>query len=236
MTCGRIVSCVQGDSVWFEERLGRVTASRVRDVLAKTKNGESAKRQNYRMEMLTEIITGKPAEHFVTPAMDWGIQQESVARATYELNKEVEVDLVGLVIHPTIDRFAASPDGFVGSEGLVEFKCPTTTTHLGYLLSGEVPEEYKPQMMAQMACTGRLWTDFCSFDPRLPEEFSLFIVRLERDENAIGEMERGVEQFIAEVNALAGELLKRKDLTAWKRATGNQEVSGPPRAVIAEMA
>ena len=221
MKSGRVIQCQQGDETWFFERTGRVTASRVADVVSKRSNGKyTAARETYKLELLTEILTGRAAEHYVSLAMDWGVEQEPLARAEYELATNVEVERVGLVIHPSIDRAAASPDGFVGTDGLAEFKCPTTSTHLRYLIEEKIPDDYVCQMQWQLACTGRLWNDFVSYDSRLPSEFGLFIVRLDRDDKLIGQMEREVEQFISELNNLAEKLLKdrpkreRPDLSA----------------------
>jgi putative phage-type endonuclease len=197
----------QGSAEWFEARRGCVTASRVKDVVAKLKNGkESAARQSYKLELLTEIITGRATEHFVSMAMDFGIENEPLARSVYEMAKGVEVERIGYVRHPFVPRSGASPDGLVGTDGLVEIKVPNTTTHLEYLLADEVPSEYKPQMIWQMACTGRLWCDFVSYDPRLPEEFGLFVKRLECDGAQINYYEEEVEKFISELNALCERL------------------------------
>jgi putative phage-type endonuclease len=216
---GRVINCTQGDTTWLFERTGRVTASRIGDVMAKLKNGKSSQaRETYKMELLTEILTGRAAEHYVSMAMDWGIETEPIARSNYEMAKGVEVERVGLVIHPSIERSAASPDGLVGSGGLLEIKCPNTTTHVRYLLDGTVPEDYKPQMLWQMACTERDWCDFVSYDPRLPSEYGLFIVRFERDNLVIREMEAEVLQFISEVEEMAQKLLKYKKASAVVRA------------------
>lgn len=218
----------QGSAEWLQERCGSVTASRVKDVVAKLKNGkESAARASYRLELLTEILTGRAAEHFVSMAMDFGIQNEPLARATYELSKGVEVERIGYVRHRHIPRSGASPDGLVGDDGLVEIKCPNTTTHLEYLLSEVVPEEYIPQMAWQLACTERKWCDFVSYDSRLPEEFGLFVVRYERNDTLIGEMEREVEKFIAELNAMASKLLKLRG-----EPKPQEDLPGPPKAEI----
>ncbi len=202
---------VQGTVEWLMERIGNVTASRVADVISKLKNGSpSQARETYKMEVLTEVLTGRATEHYVSAAMDFGTENEPLARTCYEMSKGIEVELVGYVKHPSIPRSGASPDGLMGDDGLVEFKVPNTTTHLRYFLDGVVPEEYKPQMFWQMACTGRKYCDFCSYDPRLPQEYGLFIVRLERDENVIASMELEVIQFIKEVNEMAQQLLKHK--------------------------
>lgn len=238
------VNCVQGSMEWFEARLGCVTASRVADALAMLKNGKSSqKREDYKMEILTEALTGTVVEHYVSPAMDFGTQNEGLARSAYEMQTGAEVDLVGFVYHQMIKRSGASPDGLVGEDGLVEMKVPNTSTHLGYLVEGVVPWQYVPQMMWQMACTDRKWCDFVSYDPRLPEAFSLFLVRLYRNEETIYEMEKGVEQFISEVNEMASILLERRDSKALKAWHDGKPIPQPeagtmqpPKAVIPEMA
>ncbi|MFA7279566.1 MAG: lambda exonuclease family protein [Sterolibacterium sp.] len=195
----------QGTEEWLAARAGKVTASRVSDVLAKIKTGEAAARRDYRAQIVAEILTGKPQESgFLNAEMQWGTEQEPFARAAYEVSLNAMVDQVGLVLHPRIDRAAASPDGVVG-DGLIECKCPKTATHLSYLLAGEVPAQYQPQMLWQMACTDAAWCDFVSFDPRLPEDLQLFVRRLERDEPRIKDMEAEVVVFLAEVD----ETLKR---------------------------
>jgi putative phage-type endonuclease len=219
------LNVAQGTPEWLQARCGCVTASRIKDVIAKTKTGESASRVRYKLELLTETITGLATEHYVSQAMDFGTENEPLARATYEMARNVEVELVGFVLHPTIKRAGASPDGLVGEDGMVEFKVPNTTTHLEYLLNGVVPSEYKPQMMWQMACTGREWCDYVSYDPRLPEDFGLFVVRFERDAKLIDEMEQQVGKFLGEVNDLEDRLLKHKQPKA---------NSGVPRAEIPE--
>ena len=220
------LSVQQNTPEWVVARIGHVTASRVADVVAKLKSGkESAARSSYKLELLTETLTGRAAEHYVSREMDFGTENEPLARTCYELKLGVEVERVGYVLHPKIPRSGCSPDGLVGDEGLVEFKVPNTTTHLQYFIDGVVPDDYKPQMNWQMACTGRKWVDFVSYDPRLPEEFGLFIVRFERDDKVIGEMEREVECFIKELNAMAEKLLEKKRVVT--RPTALEESSLP---------
>lgn len=199
----------QGSDAWKALRAGKVTASRVADVLSKIKSGESAGRKNYRMDLVAERLTGKPADSFTNSAMQWGTEQEPFARIAYETHKGLFVEQVPFVDHPTIEWFGCSPDGLVGEDGLLEIKCPNTTTHLEYLQDGKQPSKYIPQMMAQMACTGRKWCDFASFDPRLPEDLQLFVVRLNWDDAYIQEMEAEVKQFLNEVDATLSQL-KRK--------------------------
>ena len=190
-------------------RAGKVTASRVADVLSKVKSGESAGRKNLKMDLVAERLTGKPTDSFTNSAMQWGTEQEPFARIAYEAYKGIFVEQIPFMDHPTIEWFGCSPDGLVGEDGLLEIKSPNTTTHLEYLQDGKPPNRYIPQMMAQMACTGRKWCDFVSFDPRMPEELQLFVVRLNRDDAYIQEMEAEVKKFLDEVEQVLAQL-KRK--------------------------
>jgi putative phage-type endonuclease len=191
---------IQGSEEWRQARCGSLGASRVADALAKTKSGWGASRANLMAELIAERLTGVPAESFTNAAMQWGTVTEPDARAAYEFRHDVDVTQVGLVRHPAIAMTHASPDGMVGEDGLVEIKCPNTATHIETLLGASVPGKYVTQIQWQMACTGRAWCDFVSFDPRLPEEHRLFVHRIPRDEKFIGELERDVETFLAEVD------------------------------------
>lgn len=205
----RVINVPQNSAAWLAARVGRITASRMADVMAKPKRGrteELACRRDYRMELLCERLTGKAAEHYVSRDMDWGTEQEAFARAAYEVYCETMVDEVGLVLHPTMDFAGASPDAMVGEDGMLEIKAPKTATHLEWRLAGVVPEEHEPQMMWGLACTGRDWADFVSFDPRLPQGLRFFVKRLMRDEVRIAEMEAAVNQFHAEVEFMCLEL------------------------------
>lgn len=199
----------QRSDEWFSARLGKVTASRVSDVIAKTKTGASASRANYMAELLCERLTGEKAQSFSSAAMQWGEEQEGAARAAYSLMTDATVDLVGFVVHPEIPFLGASPDGLVGEDGLVEIKCPNTATHIDTLLRGEIEKKYVTQMMVQMACTGRKWCDFVSFDPRLPPEMQLWIKRVERDQAKISEITSEVISFLGELDAKEAELRAR---------------------------
>lgn len=197
-----IVDVEQQTPEWLQMRTGMVTASRVADVMDFLKRGgESAKRRNYRTEIISECLTGRAAEHYVMPAMEWGIETEPVARAAYEMRCDIESGPGGFAIHDEISRFGASPDGLIGDDGVLEIKCPTTATHVEYIVAGVTPEEYQPQMLAEMACTGRQWCDFVSFDPRLPKKLQLFVRRFPRDEQRIAAMEAEVLKFLEEVIA-----------------------------------
>jgi putative phage-type endonuclease len=201
----------QGTQDWFAARLGKVTASRVADVLAKTKTGYSASRENYMAQLVVERITGTVAESFTNAAMQWGTEQEPFARAAYESKLGVFVEEVGFVSHSTIDRAGASPDGLVGESGMVEIKCPNTATHIDTFLSGEADKRYTYQQQWQMACTGRQWNDFVSFDPRMPDNLQLFIKRVERDDELIKELEAEVVKFLAEVDEKVEKLKSIKE-------------------------
>jgi len=185
---------------WFKARLGKVTASKVADVLAKTKTGVSASRTNYLSDLVVERLTGQQAEFYQNDAMAWGTETEPQARMAYEAFKGVLVDEEGFIDHPSISNFGCSPDGLVGGDGLIEIKCPNSKTHIDTLLNGKAPSKYIPQMMTQMAVTGRQWCDFVSFDPRLPEDLQLFVVRVNRDNDYIANLEKEVSAFLQEVD------------------------------------
>lgn len=184
---------------WFAARLGKVTASRVADIIAKTKTGYAATRENYMAQLVTERLTKTKAESFSSAAMQWGTDQEPFARAAYEASKDVMVEEEGFVPHPTIEWAGASPDGLVGDDGLVEIKCPNTSTMIDMLINEKIPAKYNAQMQFQMACTGRKWCDFVMFDPRMPPKAQLFIKRVERDDKFIAETEAEIVKFLAEV-------------------------------------
>lgn len=189
----------QRTAEWYAARLGKVTASRVADLMARTKTGYGASRANYLAELLCERLTGEQADRFTSAEMQRGTDLEPQARAAYSFIHSTPVEEAGFVIHPVISGFGASPDGLIGDVGLVEIKCPNTATHVEYLLSQAVPGKYVTQMMAQMACTGRSWCDFVSFDPRLPDDLQLFVKRVHRDKDAIAEMEKEIEAFLDEL-------------------------------------
>lgn len=199
----------QGTPEWFAARLGNVTASRVADVIAKTKSGYSASRDNYMAQLICERMTGTVAESYTNAAMQWGTETEPLARAEYESYADVLVDQVGYVPHPTIESAGASPDGLVGLFGLLEIKCPNTATHIDTLLSETVPTKYFTQMQWQMACTNRAWCDFVSFDPRLPNGLKMFVKRVEFDTEYAAMLEEEVTKFLAELDAKIFKLNER---------------------------
>ena len=190
---------IQGSDAWKQLRAGKVTASRVKDIVATTKTGYSTNRDKYMTQLLLERLTNTVAESYSNDAMGWGVEQEPFARAAYEAAKSVMVDQVAFVNHPTIEMAGASPDGLVNDDGLVELKCPMSHTHLESLLGG-LDDQYKVQVQWQMACTGRKWTDLCSFDPRFPAELQLVIKRFERDDAYIATLEKEVIKFLTELD------------------------------------
>lgn len=198
----------QGTKEWLELRYGNASASRIADVIAKTKSGYSASRENYLTQLVLERF-GIFEEPFTSEAMTHGNETEPFARATYEAKNDVFVEQVGYILHPKIKHSGASPDGRIGEDGLIEIKCPISKTHFEYLLGEKVPSKYIPQMAWQMACTGAKWCDFVSFDNRVPEGLQYFEIRYHRDDEYIKMLEDEVTKFLIEVDAKF-ELLKQR--------------------------
>jgi putative phage-type endonuclease len=197
----------QGSPEWMALRVGKVTASKITDVMSKpTLLGY----QNYMADLIAERLTGQKAESYTNAAMQWGVDKEPQARVEYEIKTGSLVEQVAFVDHPTIQMFGCSPDGYVGEDGLIEIKCPNTSTHIDYIRQDKAPTKYVPQMQCQMAVTGRKWCDFVSFDPRLPEKLQLFIVRLDRDDEYISKMESVVQEFLNEVTSAVSGLKERE--------------------------
>lgn len=191
---------------WHLMRLGKVTGSRVADVLAKTKSGYSTSRKNYMMELLCQRLTGVREESFNSQAMQRGTDLEPIARSHYEAQSGVMVIESSFVFHPSISAFGASPDGFVGDDGLIEIKCPNTAQHVDFMMTKKPDGKYITQMQAQMSCTGRKWCDFVSFDDRMPERYQLAFVRVMRDDLFITEMENEIKDFLLELDEIEDKL------------------------------
>jgi len=206
-----IINVQQGSPEWYAARVGLVTASRISDLLAKGRGSEeSASRANYRAQIIAERLTGQSCEdRFESAVMARAKEQELFARAAYEVHINDFVEQVGIVLHPTVERSGASPDLLVGNVGGAEIKCPNTSTHIDTMIRGTVPTKYLPQIQWQMACTGRAWWDFVSFDNRLPEDLRLFVLRVTRDDVFIQKTEAAVRIFNAEVDEYI-DALKRK--------------------------
>lgn len=193
----------QGSDEWKAARLGHVTASSMAEVMAKGKEGgEATTRYKYKVRLVAERLTNTSPDSYINAAMEWGLEQEQFAVMAYEAKKEVLTDRTGFWLHPEIKWLGVSPDRLVGEDGLVEVKCPNTTTHLDYIFAGAVPSDYVKQIQSQLWVTGREWCDFISFDPRLPTKNQLFVIRVARDEALIGKMEVETKKFLAEVESL----------------------------------
>jgi putative phage-type endonuclease len=201
-----IADIEQRTEAWETIRLGKVTASCISDVMAKTKSGYSASRKNYMMKLLCERLTGKREESYINAAMQRGIDLEAVARSAYEVDQGVMVQEVGFVPHPTIPMSGASPDGCVGDSGLLEIKCPGTSAHVDFLRTGEIDSGYKLQMLWQLECIGRAWCDFVSYDDRMPEELQYRCVRYTPTDNERETVKAEVVKFLAELDALESEM------------------------------
>lgn len=203
----RIIDVEQGSPEWHAARCGKVTASRVCDIVRKAKSGGiSASRQTYLGELVAERLSGTIAEGFKSKAMEWGNETEAKAVTFYGFMQNVEPVRVGIVLHPSIDMAAASPDRLVGDKGLLELKCPNTSTHIATLRGADIEPDYVKQMQWQMACTGREWCDFVSFDPRLPAHLQMVCRRVPRDGVLIVQLETEVRKFLADVDATIADL------------------------------
>jgi putative phage-type endonuclease len=196
----------QGSEAWQTMRCGKITASRIKMMVAKTKSGPSASRQNLAATLMLERVLGVVEETFVNDAMRRGVEEEPLARLAYTLATGNDVEEVPFINHPNIANAGASPDGLVGEDGMVEIKNPNTSTHVGWAIAGVVPAEHVMQLQWQMACSGRKWCDFVSFDSRMPEGQSLFIKRLYRDDDLIEKVEKQVVEFDAEVEKMVSDL------------------------------
>jgi putative phage-type endonuclease len=189
---------------WFQARLGKVTASRVADVLSKIKSGESASRRNYKIQLVSERLTGEKQESYINQAMQDGIDREVFARDRY-VQEHGEVEEVGFMQHPTLEA-GASPDGLVGEDGIIEIKCPMGGTHTESLMSQDVPSKYIPQIQFQLRCSGRKWCDFVSYHPMFPKHLQLFVKRVEADEVYQAELDKEIELFLVEVQTIIDKL------------------------------
>lgn len=202
----------QGSGGWLKSRIGVLTASKMADAIATTAKGESEKRRKLKVEILAERMSDMAADHHVNSAMQWGIDHEDEANARYEEITGNFIQSCGLALHDTIEFLGASPDGIVG-DGIVEFKCPTTSTHLSYIIDGKVPEQYKPQMLTQLAVVKPvgMWCDFMSYDPRLPRPNDVFLIRYTPTAEEIAEIEAKAIQFLAELDDLWEKLMTSGD-------------------------
>lgn len=199
----------QGSDEWHAARCGSLGASVLHEVVARTKSGYSASRANRMATVIVERLTGATQPTFQSQAMLEGTEREPEARSLYEFMTDADVMLVGLVRHPTVQGTHASPDGLIGADGLIEIKCPQPAQHLATLLGEKLTDRYIVQMQWQMACTGRAWCDFVSFNPDFPEAMQLFVQRVKRDDKRITELGKEVVSFLGEVEDKLGALKSR---------------------------
>ena len=191
---------IQGSEEWHSARLGKVTASKLIDVLTKGKGeAESLTRAKYRMDLACEMLSSTRAESFTNDAMARGTELEPIARMFYEVKFNLAVKEVGFINHPTVPMSGASPDGLVGDDGLIEIKCPNKNTHGNTILTGDIPAKYMSQMQWQMACTGRQWCDYVSFCPEMLFDLQMYVKRVPRDDEFIAKAEVAVVKFLEEV-------------------------------------
>lgn len=194
----------QGTKEWLAERAGKITASRMVDVMNITKKGEwGAGKKNYFAELVAERLTGKPTPSFISGPMQHGIDTEPKARVHYVKATEQQITESGFVAHPLLAGSGASPDGRIGADGLIEIKCPNMRTHLETLMGGQITDAYAYQMQWQMACTGAVWCDYVSFDDRFPENLMMRVQRVDRDPALIAELELAVKELnVAVIDAI----------------------------------
>lgn len=190
---------IQGSDEWHQLRIGRVTASRIADLMSKTKSGWGASRHKYMIQLIAERLTGQPTAGFTSAAMQWGTDTEPMARTAYEFMLDCTVDQVGFIVHPKISESGASPDGLVDADGMIEIKCPGTHAHIETITSGNIDSNYIKQMQWQMECAGKDWCDFISFDPRLPAQYQIWVRRVERDVEMAAQIREAVTAFLSEL-------------------------------------
>jgi putative phage-type endonuclease len=203
------VSEIQGSDAWRQSRCGWLGASCIADAVARTKTGWGASRSNLMARLIVERITNTTVETYKSAEMQWGIDTEPEARSAYEFYTDTDVEQVGFIRHPEITWTGASPDGYVGKDGLLEIKCPNSATHIDTILDSIIPDKYVKQMQWQMRCTDRAWADFASYDPRMPANMRLYVQRVQRDEHMIKSLEADVRVFLAELETKLSALIAK---------------------------
>lgn len=192
-------------AAWLSARCGRLTASRMNDAMAFLKNGNpSQQRIKLMHELLAERITGQSVPHVVNDAMLWGSEHEDEAVDEFVARyPQYRVRLSKFYEHPTIDNFGATPDRDIDDDGHLEVKCPTTATYLGWVLAGVVPEQHKPQMTAQLLCSGKAWCGFIAYDPRVKDEKRrMFVRKFEPTSEERAQVLAAAVGFLDELDAL----------------------------------
>jgi putative phage-type endonuclease len=201
----------QRSEAWFAAKAGKFSASEMADLLSGGGKKITATRSNLIARKVAERLTGVMEQGYTSAAMQHGIDHEDDARNLYFVSRELPIDEEGFIDHPSIPYSGCSPDGMVSDDGLVEIKCPNTATHIEYLRTKKVPNKYLYQMQWQMACTGRKWCDFVSYDPRMPTRLQLLIIHVPRDDELIATLEDAVNKGVKEVEEIISELSEVSD-------------------------
>lgn len=192
----KIHECQQGSPEWYAARSGKATASCFGKAIA---GGQGKTRTAYMIQLIAERMTGEPQEGYSNAVMQRGSEIEPQAREYYELLNDCPIRQVGFLERD--EHVGASPDGLVGLDGMVEIKCPNSTTHIETILAGKVPTKYKPQIQGQLWVSGYDWVDFVSYDPRVHQK-PYFCERVYRDEDYIKELSIKITMFITDMQTL----------------------------------
>jgi len=208
-----IIDVEQGTDAWFAARAGKLTASRVKALVAKTKSGYSTSRAN----MITQLALERMTKHveqntYTSPAMQRGTDLESEARNYYIFDRNVSVAEVGMVIHPEYDFITCSPDGLLDDDGLIEIKCPFSMAKMvSYLEKDAHVKEYRVQLQMQLLVTGRQYVDAVGYDPRFPDGLKMAVSRVEADKEYQEELLSEMLKANTEINELIEKLNKMKE-------------------------
>lgn len=170
----------QNTDVWMQLRIGKATASNAGCFMA---NGDGAfgdPAKKYALQIALEIATGRKAEFsFSNDHTERGHEQEPIARMHYEDAEFVTVTNGGFF---DCGDHGDSPDGLLGTDGVLEIKCVTAAVHYANLKRGSFDPAYRWQLVSHLDCTGRDWVDFVSFCSEFPEASQLIVYRSTRDD------------------------------------------------------
>ncbi len=199
-----IHECQQGSPEWYAVRLGKCTASCFSDATSSGRGkSPSITRKNYMIKLIAERMTGLPQESFSNKAMEWGSDTEQEAREYYEALNGVSVRQVGFIERN--EDVGGSPDGLVGEPGMLEIKCPYSSTHLRWILAGKMPADHFKQVQGNLWVAEREWCDFISYDSRVHQR-PYFCRRVYRDEDCIKELNIGITMFVTDMQEMMDKL------------------------------
>lgn len=204
----------QGSPEWHQTRVGKITASKMAALMARTKSGPAASRKNMIAQLAIERLTGQEVENFKNDSMRHGNETEPMARMEYEMQTGNTVTQIAFVDHPEIQMVGCSPDGLVGDDGLVEIKCPTAMDrHMKTIMKEDFGSEYRWQRQHQLFVTGRDWVDAVSYDKRYPPHLQLstkrFFKNAEDHERIAAEIVKAnmeIDEIVASLKARGGEI------------------------------